>query len=130
MVRPSLVTMVLMSMALLGCELQEQEIRLAAQDFRFAPATIYLHAEVPARLTIVNEGREPHEFASPLLTDARVHVLSAPDSFRVPPGRSITVLFQAPPGMYPFKCRARGHAGMEGTVIVEDRETSRVSRRS
>ncbi len=109
-----------MSMALLGCEPQEQEIRLAAQDFRFSPGTIHLHAEVPARLTIINEGREPHEFASPLLTDSRVRLLSAPDSYRMPPGRSITVLFQAPPGTYPFRCRVRGHAGMEGTMIVDD----------
>ena len=108
-----------MSMALLGCDLQEQEIRLAVQDFRFSPATIRLHADAPARLTIVNEGREPHEFAGPLLTDPRVRVLSAPESFRLPPGRSITILLQAPPGTYLFWCRVRGHAGMEGTVIVE-----------
>ncbi len=80
---------------------------------------IRVHADLPVRLTILNEGREPHEFASPLLTDSRVRLLSVPESFRVPPGRSITVLFQAPPGTYPFKCRVRGHAVMEGTVIVE-----------
>jgi len=108
-----------MSMALLGCDPPEQEVRLAAQDFRFSPSTIYLHADAPVRLTIVNEGREPHEFASPLLTDARVRGLAAPDGFRVPPGRSITVHFQAPPGTYPFRCRVRGHPGMEGTLIVE-----------
>jgi uncharacterized cupredoxin-like copper-binding protein len=111
--------MVLMSTALLGCELQEQEIRLAAQDFRFSPATIHFRADAPARLTIANEGREPHEFSSPLLTDSRVRLLSVPESLRVLPGRSITILFQAPPGTYPFNCRMRGHAGMEGTMIVE-----------
>jgi plastocyanin len=108
-----------MSVALLGCEPDGQEIRLAAQDFRFTPSMIRIHAGVPSRLTIVNEGREPHEFASPLLTDARVRLFSAPESLLVPAGRSITLHFQAPPGAYPFRCRLRGHAGMEGILIVE-----------
>jgi plastocyanin len=111
--------MVLMSAALLGCEPREQEVRLAAQDFRFSPGTIHVRADAPVLFTIVNEGREPHEFASPLLTDARVRLLAAPESLRVPPGRSITVHFHAPPGIYPFKCRVQGHPGMDGTVIVE-----------
>ncbi|MGH7260859.1 MAG: cupredoxin domain-containing protein [Nitrospiraceae bacterium] len=112
-------SIVVFLVALTSCEPREQEVHIAAQDFRFSPATIRLHADYPIRLTIINEGREPHEFASPLLADSRVQVFSAPDSFLVSPGRSITVLFQAPPGTYPFRCRVRGHAGMEGTVIVE-----------
>lgn len=106
-------------MAAAACERGDQAVRIAAQDFRFSPGTIRLRADAPARLTIVNEGREPHEIAGPLLTDPRVRLLSAPKSFRLPPGRSITILLQAPPGTYVFRCRVRGHPGMEGTVIVE-----------
>lgn len=108
-----------MASALASCGPDDQAVRIAAQDFRFSPNTIRLRADTPARLTIVNEGREPHEFAGPLLTDARVRLLSAPESFHLPPGRSMTVIFQAPPGTYRFRCRVRGHPGMEGTVIVE-----------
>jgi len=111
--------MIALAAALAACERGEQAVRVAAQDFRFSPATIRLHADAPARLTIINEGREPHEFAGPLLTDPRVRLLSVPKSFRLPPGRSLTILFQAPPGTYVFRCRVRGHPGMVGTVIVE-----------
>lgn len=111
--------MIALAAALASCGRNDQAVRIAAQDFRFSPATIRLHADAPARLTIVNEGREPHEFAGPLLTDARVHVLEAPESFRLLPGRSITIVLQAPPGTYLFRCLVRGHPGMEGTVIVE-----------
>ena len=119
MVRPLLVLAIVAAAALATCEQGDQTVRVAAQDFRFSPDTIHLRADVPARLTIVNEGREPHEFAGPLLTDARVRLLSAPESFRLLPGRSMTVILQAPPGTYPFRCRVRGHAGMEGTILVE-----------
>jgi plastocyanin len=105
--------------ALFGCEPGEQEIRLAAQDFRFSPPLVRVQHDRPARLTIVNEGREPHELAGPLLTDARVRLLSPPESLHMLPGRSVTVIFLAQPGAYAFRCRMRGHAGMEGMVIVE-----------
>lgn len=101
-----------------SCGQDDQAVRIAAQDFRFSPATIRLHADAPARLTIVNEGREPHEYAGPLLADPRVRLLSAPESFRLLPGHSITIVLQARPGTYLFRCRVRGHPGMEGMVIV------------
>lgn len=119
MVRPLVAAVIALAAALVACERGEQAVRVAAQDFRFSPDTVRLHADAPARLTIVNEGREPHEFTSPLLTDARVRLLEAPESFRLPPGRSLAIVFQAPPGTYPFRCRVRGHPGMEGTLIVE-----------
>lgn len=119
MARPLVALVITASVALAACEPREQEVRLAAQDFRFTPSLIRVRADLPVRLTMLNEGREPHEFSSPLLTDSRVRLLAAPESSRVPPGRSITVLFQAPPGTYPFTCRVRGHHGMDGMVIVE-----------
>jgi len=105
---------------LAACEPREQAARVAAQDFRFVPPTIRVRAGVPVRLTIVNEGREPHELAGPLLTDPRVRILNDSRSVRLLPGRSVTVVLHASPGAYPFWCRVRGHAGMEGMVIVED----------
>lgn len=130
MVRLLVAAVMAASAALAGCEPREQAVRVAAQDFRFAPSTIRIPAGVPVRLTLVNEGREPHELTGPLLTDPRVRVLAEAGSLRVLPGRSITVVLQTPPGTYTFQCRVRGHAGMEGTLIVEDREASLVSRRS
>lgn len=102
-----------------SCDPREQEARITAQDFRFVPAQVRLAADAPIRLTIVNEGREPHEFASSLLTDAQVVVLSAPQTLRILPGRSVTFMLQAPPGTYLFRCPIRGHAGMNGVMIVE-----------
>lgn len=119
MVGPVVVLAITAALGLLACERGEQAVRIAAQDFRFSPATIRLRADTPTRLTIVNEGREPHEFDSPLLTDGRVRLLEAPQSFRLLPGHSITIVLQAPSGTYLFRCRVRGHPGMEGTVIVE-----------
>lgn len=113
---------------MIACEPRVQEVRIAAQDFRFIPSEIRLHAADPIRLVIVNEGREPHDFTSPLLFDPRVRNL--PDAgpgqpqqsgrFRILPGRSVTVTFQAPPGTYLFRCQIRGHAGMIGTLIVDE----------
>lgn len=110
-----------------ACESRVQETRIAAQDFRFVPAEVRFHARDPVRLVIVNEGREPHEFTSPLLSDPQVRVLSdaepaqsrQADSLRILPGRAATVTFQAPPGTYLFRCQIRGHAGMYGMIIIE-----------
>ena len=112
MVRSLVALVIAAGAALSGCEPREQEIRVAAQDFRFVPSLIRIRANTPVRLTIVNEGREPHEFASRLLQDS--------ESLRVLPGHSATVVLQATPGTYPFRCRVRGHAGMDGTMIVEN----------
>lgn len=119
MVRLLVAAVIAAGAALAGCEPREQAVRVAAQDFRFAPSTIRVPAGVPVRLTVVNEGREPHELAGPLLTGPGVRVLGEARSLRVLPGRSVTIVLQAPPGAYTFQCRVRGHAGMEGTLIVE-----------
>ncbi|MER3424925.1 MAG: hypothetical protein C4293_18585 [Nitrospiraceae bacterium] len=83
----------------------------------------------PALLRIVNEGREIHEFGSPLLSDPQVHVRieppqNLPSNVRITPGRTATITLQAPPGTYLFRCVIRGHAGMTGTLIIEEARTA------
>jgi uncharacterized cupredoxin-like copper-binding protein len=103
-----------------------QDIRIAAQDFRFDPSQILVSAQRPVRIRIVNEGREIHEFASSLLThpDVRIRSDERSDalnhkSVRILPGHTATLIIQAPPGVYLFRCLVRGHAGMNGTLIME-----------
>lgn len=122
----SLRVVVLTTLVLAACEPGIQDIRIAAQEFRFVPAEIRLDASRPVRLTIANEGRQPHEFTSALLANPKVRILSnvepaeyrGTDGVTIPPGRSVTVTLQAPPGAYVFHCKIRGHGGMIGTMIV------------
>lgn len=123
-----LVLVMLAGTAVSACESRAPEIRVAAQDFRFTPAEIRLSAARPAFLRIVNEGREPHEFQTPLLATVYARVQSDPealqrasaDAIRILPGHAVTILIQAPTGVYLFRCQVRGHAGMTGTIIVEE----------
>lgn len=110
---------------LAACEPDVQDVRIAAQDFRFDPRAIRLSATSPVRLRIVNEGREMHEFASPVLSDPQLRIrIESPEGLsaggvRIAPGRSAMITFAPPPGTYLFRCRVRGHAGMTGTLIIE-----------
>lgn len=120
---------IVIGMSLATCEPSMQDIRIAAQDFRFDPSEIRLSAARPVRLRIVNEGREIHEFGSPLLSDPQVHVRieppqNLPSNVRITPGRTATITLQAPPGTYLFRCVIRGHAGMTGTLIIEEARTA------
>ena len=109
-----------------ACDPGVQDIRIAAQEFRFVPAEVRLDAATPVRLTIANEGRQPHEFTSTLLANPKVRIVAGAepaeyrraDSLKIPPGRSVTITLQAPPGAYVFHCKIRGHAGMIGTIMV------------
>jgi uncharacterized cupredoxin-like copper-binding protein len=115
-----------------ACDPGVQAIRIAAQDFRFDQMEVRAIAGRPLRLTIVNEGREPHEFASPLLSDPRVRLSADPSldavprqsGIRIPPGRSLELTLWVPPGVYLFHCRVRGHKGMTGILIVEEPPSS------
>jgi plastocyanin len=101
-----------------GCDSPEQTIQIVAQDFRFTPSELHVSAERPIRLTIVNEGREPHEFKSPLLTH-QVGAAGKSGSLPVPPNRKVETVIRTIPGVYLFSCAIRGHARMSGTIIVE-----------
>ena len=93
-----------------------QTVTIVAQDFRFVPAEVRVTADRPVRLTIRNEGREPHVFASPWLAAGRPAEAAA---IEIPPGKTVEVEFHAPAGTYTFRCARRGHGGMEGLLIVE-----------
>jgi plastocyanin len=108
-----------MGVILASCDRDAQTVRITAQDFRFTPAEVRLTAATPIHLTIVNEGREPHEFESPLLAHRVDGSSGTATSVRVAPNQRLDVTIRTIPGMYIFYCRMRGHAGMSGTIIVE-----------
>jgi uncharacterized cupredoxin-like copper-binding protein len=110
-----------------GCDSESQSVHIVAEDFRFTPDAIHLAGSRPIHLTLFNQGREFHEFESPLLSDPSVVIESVtlageartPDHLRIAPGQRLEVLFRAPSGTYLFYCKVRGHSGMGGTFIVE-----------
>ncbi len=112
-----------------ACSDSVQDVRIAAQDYRFQPATIRIRADRPVRLTIVNEGREAHEFSTPLLTDPAVRILEEDGSktsgrlgpIKIYPGRSASITMIVPSGTSWYRCIMPGHRGMEGTLIAEQR---------
>ncbi len=113
---------------LIACEEQPyQDIQIAAQDFRFQPSSFSLHAAEPIRITLVNEGRTMHEFTSRLFTDpqSQIHRIESPQSLspegviQLKPGQHATITFQAAAGTYFFRCRVKGHKGMDGMVTLQ-----------
>ena len=115
MIWTGLVPLFLVAMA---CDSSEQTVHIVAEDFRFTPAEVRVSAERPIRLTIVNEGREPHEFKSPLLAH-QTGVTTGASSLPVLPNHRAETVIRTLPGVYLFYCGIRGHAGMSGTIIVE-----------
>jgi plastocyanin len=102
-----------------ACDSAEQTVRIVAEDFRFTPAEIRVSAGRPIRLTVINEGREPHEFKSPLLAHQTSVANGSSGSLPVLPNHSVETVIRTIPGVYLFYCAIRGHAGMTGTIIVE-----------
>lgn len=125
-----LLTLAVLSLffGLTSCEEQDvQDIRIAAQDFRFQPASFSLKAHEPVRITLVNEGRTVHEFTSRLFTDPQTQMgtlehplsLSSQGVIQVKPGQQARITFQAAAGTYFFRCRIKGHKGMDGMLKFE-----------
>jgi len=122
-----LASIVGVSLQLTACQPPVQEVRIAAQEYRFEPAQIRLRVAQPAHLVIVNEGREPHGFTSTLLANPLVRILAAAKpaeyreaaTFKIPPGRSVEITLLAPPGVYAFYCKIKGHGAMAGTIMVD-----------
>ena len=120
--RPPLVFLGCVALILLGsagCDSPEQTVHIVAQDFLFTPTEVHVSAERPIRLRIVNEGREPHEFKSPLLAHRTDVTNESPTSLPVLPNHTAETVIRTIPGVYLFYCAMRGHAGMGGTIIVE-----------
>lgn len=124
---PALLVWLLWCSPLTACDWKLQEVRIAAQDYRFMPPVVRLSSERPIRFTVVNEGRETHEFTATFLSDRSVTIqdLTAPagplpgPAYRLAPGTALRVTFEARRGTYSFACRVRGHHGMAGTLILE-----------
>jgi uncharacterized cupredoxin-like copper-binding protein len=124
-----LVTVLALTLSILtpACDRDSQTVQITAQDFRFTPREIRLRSIQPIELTMVNEGREVHEFETPLLAHQALRILPPgwpidqpqPGTLRLPPNRRLSLSFLAPPGTYLFHCRIRGHAGMIGMILVE-----------
>ncbi|HJR75723.1 MAG TPA: cupredoxin domain-containing protein [Nitrospiraceae bacterium] len=110
-----------------GCDGEVQSVHIVAQDYRFTPNMVRLASDRPVDLTLFNQGREVHEFESPLLSDRSVVIESVflngepttPEHLRIAPGKRLSLRLQVPPGTYLFVCKVKGHSGMTGTFIVE-----------
>lgn len=102
-----------------GCDSPEQTVHIVARDFLFTPAELHLSSDRPIRLKIINEGRERHEFKSPLLAHAIEGANPVSRTVPVLPNQTAETVIRTLPGVYPFYCAIRGHAGMSGTIIVE-----------
>jgi plastocyanin len=110
-----------------GCDGEVQSVHIVTQDYRFVPDMIRLASGRPVELTLFNEGRETHEFESPLLSDRSAIIESVSlngepttaGHLRIAPGKRLNLRFRAPPGTYLFVCKVRGHSGMTGTFLVE-----------
>jgi len=111
--------LLLSSLAALGCEPAEQAVTIVAEDYRFTPVEIRLSSDRPIRLSVVNEGREPHEFKSPILAHRIRTADRLADSLRVSVNQRVEAVIRTVPGIYVFYCGVRGHAGMSGTIVVE-----------
>lgn len=102
-----------------GCDADVQTLRITAEDFRFTPSEIRAETAHPIRLILVNQGREPHEFESPLLAHRVDQPTGNATTVRLEPNQRIDVMIRTIPGTYLYYCRIRGHVGMTGTIIVE-----------
>lgn len=112
-------TMALAACLATGCDADVQTLRITAEDFRFTPEEIRAEAVRPVRLILVNQGREPHEFESPMLAHRVDEPHGNVTSVRLEPNQRIDVMIRTIPGTYLYYCRIRGHIGMAGTIIVE-----------
>ena len=124
-----LVTLTWIVLLLTACGQSPDPVRLAAQDYRFVPQTIQVVADRPIQLTIVNEGRELHEFTTRLFSDPQVIITAVEHPggqsptrvLYINPGKSAKLTFFAPTGTYSFQCRIRGHQGMRGMILVREK---------
>lgn len=111
----------------LSCDFEISPATITAEEFRFTPTIVKLPAHQTLRLIIRNQGRERHVFQSPILSGPNVRFygngLATPgksaDGIPIPPGGRIEFSLELAEGLYPFRCRIKGHKGMAGTLVVE-----------
>ena len=102
-------------------------IVITAEEFRFTPTRIEWSSDRPLRLLIRNQGHERHVFHSQELFGTAASVtwhhsvvsLQEANAIVLEPGQWIELSFALSPGLYSFRCWVKGHAGMEGTIVVK-----------
>lgn len=86
-----------------------------ATEFAYSPRELAAPAGQRVRLTLKNDGVQPHNF---VIEDVALR------SAEVSGKKSLVVQFVAPqqPGRFPFYCSVPGHcaSGMEGTLVVQE----------
>ena len=111
---------------LLSCDTELSVVTITAEEFRFTPNQLKLPARQKVRLIVRNQGREGHVFQSSILALKNVRVdgkslgrlEEGNDRIQINPGERIELQLVLPEGLYPFRCRIKGHKGMEGTLVV------------
>jgi len=116
-----LLLLCLVPLILTGCD-NGQSLSLTTEDYRFTPDLLHASTASPILLTILNAGREVHEFDSPLLQYAVERPIRSPSNhagLTIVPGDRLRLIVAPPAGTYLYICRRKGHANMTGTLIVE-----------
>lgn len=88
-----------------------EELTVLARDYSFEPADLTVTTGSPVNLTLVNEGRVPHDLA---VRDLGIHVTAGPGE------RATTGFVVDQAGTYEIVCTYPGHAaaGMAGRLRV------------
>ena len=121
-----LVVFVLMIGAFIGPSLAaETQIVVDMSNFKFAPASVDLHAGVPTVLRLRNRGGRGHSFSAPEFFAAsklgpEAAALVRDGGVEVAGHATVDVRLIPTAGQYPLKCTHALHStfGMKGTIIV------------
>lgn len=114
-------------------EISKPTIHITAEEFRFVPGKVELDAYQDVQLVVINQGREPHLFYGTFFEHQAVRVawesgknlLQDRAKISLLPGQSVKFIANFPPGVYPFRCRIKGHRGMEGILVVRSEGRAR-----
>ncbi len=112
-----------------GADPEPQRIQIEADEFTFTLSTPVLERGRPTVLTIINRGKMPHEFLSPLFEGGRTEVEwdgvvvegKGIEEVELAPGKKVEITFvPRKKGKIPFVCDLPGHMeqGMKGSILV------------
>ncbi len=92
-----------------ACSGADPEVPVTMTDFAFQPSQITIDRGKKSILVLKNTGAEEHNLA------IQRQPLTSP---MVPPGQTVRMEVQLPPGNYPIVCTVPGHeeAGMKGQI--------------
>ena len=103
---------------------QAVHLTVRMTEYQFIPDHLAFRRGVLYRLSLVNQGKEIHEFTAPSFIaaiDLRNPAALGPytNQFAVDPGKQKDVYFVArQPGRYPLTCADHDWAGMTGEIVV------------